>query len=50
MRETYETWAGSQVGKIPGGEHDNHSSILAWRNPYAEEPGVLQSVGSDSVG
>ena len=25
-----------------------HSSILAWRTPRAEEPGRLQSVGSQS--
>ena len=27
-----------------------HSSILAWRNPWREEPGGLQSVGSQRVG
>ena len=27
-----------------------HSSILAWRIPWTEEPGGLQSVGSQSVG
>ena len=26
-----------------------HSSILAWRNPWAEEPGGLQSMGSQGV-
>ena len=26
-----------------------HSSILAWRIPWTEEPGVLQSVGSQRV-
>ena len=26
-----------------------HSSILAWRIPWTEEPGGLQSVGSQSV-
>ena len=25
-----------------------HSSILAWRIPWAEEPGRLQSIGSQS--
>ena len=25
-----------------------HSSMLAWRRPWAEEPGGLQSVGSQS--
>ena len=27
-----------------------HSSILAWRIPWTEEPGGLQSVGSPRVG
>ena len=27
-----------------------HSSILAWRIPWTEEPGVLQSVGLQRVG
>ena len=26
-----------------------HSSILAWRIPWAEEPGRLQSMGSQTV-
>ena len=27
-----------------------HSSILAWRIPQTEEPGKLQSLGSQRVG
>ena len=27
-----------------------HSSILAWRIPWIEEPGGMQSMGSQSVG
>ena len=27
-----------------------HSSILAWRIPWTEEPGGLQSLGSHRVG
>ena len=27
-----------------------HSSILAWRVPWTEEPGGLQSIGSHRVG
>ena len=27
-----------------------HSSILAWRIPWTEEPGELQSTGSQRVG
>ena len=26
-----------------------HSSILVWRTPWAEEPGSLQSIGSQSI-
>ena len=34
-------------GKFPGGEGmATHSSILAWRIPWTEEPGGLQSTGS----
>ena len=27
-----------------------HSSILAWRTPWTEEPGGLQPIGSQKVG
>ena len=27
-----------------------HSSVLAWRTPWTEEPGGLQSMGSHRVG
>ena len=27
-----------------------HSSILAWRTPWTEEPGALQSMGSQRIG
>ena len=27
-----------------------HSSILAWRSPWTEEPGGLRSIGSQIVG
>ena len=30
-------------------EMTTHSSILAWRIPWTEEPGGLQSMGSQSV-
>ena len=39
------------VGKIPLEEGvATHSSILAWRVPWTEEPGGLQSIGSQRVG
>ena len=36
-------------GRSPGGGHVTHSSILAWRNPWTEEPDRLQSIGSQGV-
>ena len=30
-------------------EMATHSSILAWRTPWTEEPGELQSMGSQRV-
>ena len=44
------------MGLIPGWEGTleeelaTHSSIVAWRVPWAEEPGGLQSMGSQRVG
>ena len=32
-------------GRSPGGGHSNHSSILAWRIPWTEDSGGLQSMG-----
>jgi len=37
-------------GRSPGGGMATHSSILAWRIPWTEEPGVLQSMGLQRVG
>ena len=31
-------------------EMATHSSILAWKTPWTEEPGRLQSMGLQSVG
>ena len=40
-------WVQSWVGKIPREEGmATHSSILAWRTPWTEEPGRRQSMGS----
>ena len=48
LPEMQETWV------WPLGQEDTlekgmatHSSILAWRIPWTEEPGGLQSMGSD---
>ena len=41
-----ETW----VGKIPLEKGmSTYSSMLAWRIPWTEEPGGLQSMGSQRV-
>ena len=43
------------LGSIPGWEDPlekemtTHSSILAWRIPWTEEPGGLQSIGWERV-
>ena len=38
------------LGRSPRGGHDNHSTALAWRLPWTEEPGRLQSVGWHRAG
>ena len=46
-----ETWVQSLGGEDPLEEGmATHSSILAWRIPWTEEPGGLQSMGSQGVG
>ena len=41
--------AGDWVGKVPWEEEmAPHSSILAWKIPWTEEPGGLQSIGLQS--
>ena len=37
-------------GRSLGEGNGNHSSILAWEIPRTEEPGGLQSMGSQGVG
>ena len=37
-------------GRSPGEEEATHSSILAWRIPWTEEPGGLQSLRSQRIG
>ena len=46
-----ETWLRSLGREDPLEEGmATHSSILAWRLPWTEEPGGLQSMGSQRVG
>ena len=51
MQEAQETWVLSlgQDDPLEKGMA-THSSILAWRIPWTEEPGVLQSMGLQRVG
>ena len=35
--------------RSPGGGHGTHSSLLAWRIPWTEEPGGLQSIERQGV-
>ena len=45
-----ETWTQSVGWEDPLEEEmATHSSILAWRIPWTEEPGGLQSIGSQRV-
>ena len=47
---TRETWVRSLGQEDPlEKETANHSSILAWKIPWTEEPGGLQSMGSQRV-
>ena len=47
VQETQEIQAHSLSGEDPLEEGmATHSSILAWRIPWTEEPGGLQSMGS----
>ena len=51
MQEMPETRVDSWVEKIPLEEGmATHSTILAWRLPWTEEPGGLQSTGLQKVG
>ena len=47
----WETWVRSLGWEDPlEKEIAIHTSILAWRIPWTEEPGRLQSMGSQRVG
>ena len=51
MQKMQETWVQSLGQEDPLEESmATHSSILAWRIPWTEEPGRLQSIGSQKVG
>ena len=47
----WETWVQSPGWEGPlEKEMATHSSTLAWKIPWTEEPGQLQSMGSQRVG
>ena len=51
MQELQETWVQSLGREDPlEKEMATHSSSLAWKIPWTEEPGELQSMGSQRVG
>ena len=45
----WETWVQS-LGREDLLEKETHASIIAWTIPWMEEPGELQSMGSQRVG
>ena len=50
LQETQETWVESLSWEDPLEEGmATHSSVLAWRIPWTEKPGRLQSIGSHRV-
>ena len=51
IQEMQETWVRSLGREDPLEESSaTHSSVLAWRIPWLEKPGGLQSMGSQRVG
>ena len=38
------------VGRSPGKGDETHFSIFAWKIPWTEEPGRLQTIGLQRVG
>ena len=46
IRDGFSLWVGKDVEKDVEKDVATHSSILAWRIPWTEEPGGLQSIGS----
>ena len=50
VQKIQEMWVQSLSGKDPlAKEMATHSSVLAWKIPWIEEPGGLQSIGSQRV-
>ena len=50
MQETQETWVQFLGWEDPlETKMATHSSILAWKSPWTEKPGRLESTGSQRV-
>ena len=49
-RDARETGLIPGLGRALGVGSGNHSSSLAWKIPWTEEPGRLQSMGLQRVG
>ena len=49
LSAVWETWVLSLAWESPGKEMAADSSTLDWKNPWTEEPGRLQSMGSQRV-
>ena len=43
-----DTGSTPRLGRSPG--EGTHSSVLAWKIPWTEEPGGVESMGSQRVG
>ena len=50
VQETQEMWVGSLRGEDPLEEETATYSTIAWKIPWTEEPGELQSMVSQRVG
>ena len=51
VQEPQEMWVQSLGQEDPlEGDMETHSRILAWRIPWTQKPGGLQSIGSQKVG
>ena len=51
LPETWETWVPSLCREDPLEKGmATHSNILAWRTPWTEEPGRLQSIETPGFG
>ena len=47
--EAWDEYTHSTIDKVGEKKMATHSSILAWRIPWTEEPGGLQFMGSQRV-